>query len=99
MSPESATRPDDSPPASSTESSSNESSLNQADPQSYFRSHDCCSDHECCRSLKTSEWAQATSCLVFVTVLPGRETVPSAAIHFSPDFHYSTESARAPPQA
>jgi hypothetical protein len=63
-----------------------------------FRALDgCCQNHDCCRGLKTSEWARPASIqLSDVSLLIGHAPVPSLAPRIS-DNLAGEDSARAPP--
>jgi len=67
-------------------------------PEKSFRSLDCCcQNHDCCRGLKTSEWARpASNLLSCVSLLIEPAPVPQLAARFSADFT-GQESTRAPP--
>jgi hypothetical protein len=59
----------------------------------------CCQNHDCCRSLKTSEWARpASNLLSYVGLLIERALVPQFAARVSADLA-GQDSTRAPPRS
>lgn len=67
------------------------------EPEASFRSLDCCSNHDCCRSVKTSEWARPTSNLLsFLSLLVEPALSIQVASHILAGIS-GTDSARAPP--
>lgn len=78
-----------------------QSSSDQAprDGTSLRASEDCCASHDCCRGLKTSEWARPASNLlssIALLVEHARATQPNA---FASSDVSRLDSARAPPLA
>jgi hypothetical protein len=71
-----------------------------ASPQESFNSLDCCSgNHDCCRGLKTSEWASpASNQLLIISLLIEPALRAQAAAGVSPDL-LGRDSARAPPRS
>jgi hypothetical protein len=66
-------------------------------PQASFNALDCCWNHDCCRSLKTSEWARPASNLLSLISLLVEPAVPlQAADRVSAEL-LGQDSARAPP--
>ncbi|MBI3476540.1 MAG: hypothetical protein HY010_12475 [Acidobacteria bacterium] len=67
-------------------------------PETSFQSvNSCCQNHDCCRGLATSQWAQAPSQQTIQHVLPTSETqrISIALLTFSNIS--DSDSARAPP--
>ena len=67
-------------------------------PEKSFGALDgCCQNHDCCRGLKTSEWARpASNLLSDVRLLVESAAIPQAAAHISAD-PAGQDSTRAPP--
>lgn len=68
-------------------------------PKASFNSLDCCQNHECCRGLKTSEWARpASNLLSYISLLIEPAPAPQLAARISarPAGQHST---RAPPRS
>ena len=64
-----------------------------------FRSVDCCcSNHDCCRGLKTSEWARPASNLLSVVRFPIEPAIPAQIALRVSAMLSGLDSARAPPR-
>jgi hypothetical protein len=68
-------------------------------PEASFNSLDCCQNHDCCRGLKTSEWARpASNLLSYISLLIEPAPAPQFAAQISTD-PTGQDSTRAPPRS
>ena len=68
-----------------------------SEAEASFRSLDCCSGHDCCRSVKTSEWARPASNLLSILSFLVESSVPSQNAADVRAAFVGPDSARAPP--
>jgi hypothetical protein len=68
-------------------------------PEATFQSRDCCANHDCCRSLKTSEWARPAASLLSVAILLIEPVRPGQQADGLPTTIVGPHSARAPPRS
>jgi hypothetical protein len=83
----------------SAEQSEQQSAVSSASTEASFRSLDCCRNHDCCRSVTTSEWAQAVGRHYSYVRLLIEPAVPALAAARVSSPLIGADSARAPPRS